>query len=151
MDRPITEKCPHCGAGMKSFYHTLTPGLVNSLIKAIQFVHGAGKNRFHTQRDLKLSHNEAANFQKLRFHALVAHAEKNERSGYWLITARGGQFLRGEIAVPRRVKTFRNHITGHDIILTKISDFRGKVTEFEKDFAYEYSHPALALPKGLFG
>lgn len=150
-----TAKCPHCGAGMKAFWHNLSPGLVNSLIKAIQHVHTSGKNRFNANKDLGLTHNEAANFQKLRFHALVAHADgDNPRGGEWLITARGGAFLRGEIAVPQRVKTFRNKVIDHDAHLIDIAAYRGKVNEFEREFAYEYQRPRpntmQFIPGGLF-
>src|ERR1035441_5888882 len=101
----MTERCPHCGASMTVYEHALTPGLVNALFKAVQFVHRQNRNYFHLQKDLDLTKSEFTNFQKLRFHALVA---KTDDPGYWLITARGGEFLRGEVAVPRTVRTFRN-------------------------------------------
>ncbi len=82
---------------MKPFWHTLNPGLVSVLIKCIEFVREHDKNEFHLQRDLHLNVNEFSNFTKLRFHALVAKVDS--KPGYWLITARGGQFLRGKIAV----------------------------------------------------
>jgi hypothetical protein len=59
----------------------LTPGLVSGLIKAVQAVHAKHENLFHLQGDLRLTHNEYANFQKLRFHALVA---KSGKPGWWL-------------------------------------------------------------------
>lgn len=132
----MTEKCPHCGAGMKAFWHTLNPGLVSVLIKCIQFVHEHNQNQFHLQRDLHLSVNEFSNFTKLRFHALVAKVD--EKPGYWLITARGGQFLRGEITVPQRVKTFRNKVLDHSTELIHINQLKGKIPEFEREYAYEY-------------
>lgn len=135
------ERCENCGASMKAFWQRLTPGLVNMLIKAIIFVHKKGENRFHYVQDLSLSHTEAANFQKLRFHGLIAHADENQRSGRWLITKRGGQFLRGEINVPIQVKTFRDRVIDHDIKLIGIKSFRGKVSDFDQEFAYEYVRP----------
>src|ERR1022692_1181022 len=125
----MTERCPHCGAGMKAFWHTLNPGLVSVLIKCIQFVHDHKKNEFHLQNDLHLSVNEFSNFTKLRFHALVAKVEG--KPGFWLITARGGQCLRGEIAVPFRVKTFRNRVLEHSPELIHINELKGKVPEFQ--------------------
>jgi hypothetical protein len=62
----MTERCPHCGANMKAFWHTLNPGLVSVLVKCIQFVHEHEKNEFHLQHDLHLSVNEFSNFTKLR-------------------------------------------------------------------------------------
>lgn len=134
-DKPV--ECPHCGAAMKEWYHSLSIGLVQCLIKAIRYVKLNGVNRFHL-RDLNLNQNEYNNFQKLRFHALITHADKdNLKSGYWLITARGGQFLRGKISVPRRVKTFRNEVISHDPELVHISRLKGQTGWFESEFDFE--------------
>ena len=138
----MTERCPHCGANLKAFWHSLTPGLVSVLVKCIQFVHERNKNEFHLQNDLHLSVNAFSNFTKLRFHALVAKVEG--KPGYWLITARGGQFLRGEIAVPERVKTFRNRVLEHSAELVHINELKGKIPVFQREFAYEYQRPAIA-------
>ena len=88
------------------WHHTLTPGLVSCLVKAIQFVHAHDRNEFHLQRDLDLSHTEYANFRKLRYWRLVAQVDG--KRGYWLITKWGGQFLRGEIDMPVCVSTQDN-------------------------------------------
>jgi hypothetical protein len=136
----MTERCPHCGANMKIWEHKLSPGLVSCLIEAIKAVHRLGKNEFHLQQDLSLSKTQYANFQTLRFHALIAKVEG--KPGYWLITARGGQFLRGETAVPQKVKTFRNKVLDHSREIIHISQLKGKVPEFEKEYAYEYQKMA---------
>jgi hypothetical protein len=120
---------------MKIWEHTLTPGLVSVLVEAIKFVHRAGKNEFHLQRDLDLSKTAYNNAQKLRYHALIAKIE--EKPGYWCITSRGGQFLRGEIRVPAGVKTFRNKVTGHSDEVIHIGELRNKIPVFESQFAYE--------------
>ena len=121
---------------MKAFWHTLTPGLVSVLVKCIEFVHDHNRNEFHLQNDLHLSVNEFSNFTKLRFHALVAKVE--EKPGYWLITKRGGQFLRAEISVPLKVKTFRNRVLEHSTELIHINELKGKIPVFEREFAYEF-------------
>ena len=129
--------CPTCGASTKAFIHSLTPGLVSILVKAIKYVHEHHKNNFHF-KELNLSYTEASNLQKLRFHALLAHADKdNIKSGHWIITARGGQFLRGEIRVPRGVKTFRNKVIGYSEDTIHISDLKNKIPYFESQFAFE--------------
>ena len=50
---------------------------------------------------------------------------------------RGGQFLRGEIAVPKKVKIYRNHVLDHSTELIHINELKGKLPSFEKEFAYE--------------
>jgi hypothetical protein len=124
---------------MKAYFHTLTPGLVSVLITAVEFVHGAGRNEFHLQDDLHLSVNAFCNVTKLRFHALIAKVDG--KPGFWCITARGGQFLRGEICVPLRVKTFRNQVIDHSKELIHINELRGKIPVFEQKFAYEIWPP----------
>lgn len=132
------EFCPHCGHSISPRWEHLNPGLVRCLILAIQAVHRKGRNRFHYEADLGLAHKSLANFQKLRYHALVAHAdEAKERSGEWVITGRGGQFLRGEIAVPESVKVYRNRVIDHATKLVHIREFRGLPPEFNPAFAYE--------------
>jgi hypothetical protein len=136
MNQTIEQRCPNCGAGTKSFWHRLTPGLVSCLVAAIRAVHVLGKNEFHLQKDLVLSKTQYTNFHKLRYHALIAKVEG--KPGVWLITTRGGQFLRGETAVPIRVLTFRNRIQERSTEMVHIDELRGKIPEFEKEFAYEY-------------
>lgn len=135
----IIEKCFHCGAGMTPRWEILNSGLVHSLILAIQAVHRNGKNQFHYMNDLTLGHTAAANFQKLRFHGLIAHAdEENPRNGEWLITKRGGQFLRGEIEIPKRVKIFRNHVIEHEEKeFLHIKQVRNLPPDFDPIYAYE--------------
>lgn len=135
MSKTAERRCPTCGANMKAFWHTLTPGLVSILVQCIQWVHEHGKNEFHLQNDLHLTVNQFSNFTKLRFHALVAKVEG--KPGYWLITTRGGQFLRGEIVVPLRVLTFRNHVMEHSKELIHINELKHKIPYFEREFAYE--------------
>jgi hypothetical protein len=132
------ECCPTCGASMKQFWHALSPGLVSVLIKAIQFVHKNNKNKFH-YKDLDLNYTEASNLQKLRFHGLIAHFNKeNKKSGEWLITKKGGRFLRGEIKTRSRVKTFRNEVVDYSKEEVGINDFKNKIPDFESNFSYEF-------------
>ncbi len=140
--------CPHCGATTKAFIHSLTPGLVSVLVKCVQYVRKVNKNEFH-YKDLNLNYSEASNLQKLRFHALIAHADPEKtKSGKWLITKRGGQFLRGEITTHKKVKTFRNQVIGHSKELIHINSLKGKIPHFEKEFAYEYQRPVgVDIPK----
>lgn len=145
--------CPHCGARQRAYWHSLTPGLVSALVKLLIAVKHYNRNRIHIHQEMKaikgspfqLTDFEWNNMSALRFHALVAHADKeNRRSGYWLITAKGGQFLRGEISVPKRVKTFRDKVIEHSPDLVHIRNFAGKTPEFESDKAYEYPRELVA-------
>ncbi len=136
--------CPHCGAKMKEWKHRLTPGLVSCLSKAIEFVHANNRNEFHLQRDLDLSKTEFANFQKLRYFALVAQVEGKD--GYWLITSHGGAFLRNTKGIPEWVKTYRNKIQSKSNVLVFYQDFKYKVPYFDCEFeCFAFPDPQQSL------
>lgn len=102
--------CPHCGASTESTWHAITPGLVTVLLKVYKRICDKGENDI-TMSELDLDHSEYGNFQKLRFHALIAKDKTNPK--HWVITQRGTDFLKQKIQIPRRVETYRNHVRGH--------------------------------------
>lgn len=116
----------------------LNAGLVYCLTQAVKAVHRKNVNRFHLQKDLTLTKTQYNNFQKLRYHALIAHADsQNPKSGEWLITARGGQFLRGETDVPRRVLVSANRVIDHDFTQpVHIDQLKHKYPDFDPRYAY---------------
>lgn len=135
----MNKRCEHCNASLKEWWHTLTPGLVNALFKFVKAVKAKGINEVHLQTEVELTKNEYNNFQKLRFHALVAKVKENKahKAGYWLVTARAGQFLRREIKVHRKVKTFRNRVIGYSDEMISIDYFREKLGWLETDFDFD--------------
>jgi hypothetical protein len=115
--------CPCCGAKMKLHWHRLNKGLVNVLIKFRKQVIAKGKNEVQIS-ELGLNTTEFCNFQKLRYHAMIAKcrdADGNRMGGYWLLTKRGNQFCKGLIEVPEKVGTFRNKIRKKSTNLVSIS------------------------------
>jgi hypothetical protein len=104
--------CPCCGAKIKLHWHRLNKGLVNMLIKVRKNVIAKGENKVQIS-ELDLTTTEFCNFQKLRYHAMIAKckdADGKRIGGYWLLTKRGNQFCKGLIEVPQKVGTFRNII-----------------------------------------
>lgn len=104
--------CPCCGAKMTLHWHRLNKGLVNALIKFRKRVIAKGENKVQIS-ELDFSTTEFCNFQKLRYHAMIAKCKDGDGKrlgGYWLLTKRGNQFCKGLIEVPQKVGTFRNII-----------------------------------------
>lgn len=134
--------CEHCGAQMKSWRHSLTPGLVDVLVSFIQAIKDKGENKIHLQTEMNLNSNQYNNFQKLRYFGLVAKvkdAEGNHLAGYWLITRLGGEFLRRETAIPRSVKTFRNSIVEKSEDVVFINDVYNRyfpIVWFQEKFEF---------------
>jgi hypothetical protein len=86
---------------------------------------------------MELTKNEFANFQKLRYNGLAAHAPE---TGCWLLTRRGASFLKEEIDLPRGVLIFRNRIQKyHSTRVTVQSILKGKEPYWltKADFDYE--------------
>lgn len=143
----MTDKhfCEKCGARLDARWERLSPGLVRSLMKFGRAVWEQQNYKLHVTKDIsdpvnKMTHNEHANFQKLRFHGLIAKDTNEDgervRDGYWILTKRGNMFLKNKLAVPRRVLVNRNKVIGHDPEEVDIGDFRGKIPEFDRQFEY---------------
>lgn len=134
--------CDHCGASLKKFWHRLSPGLVRSLIKFRRAIHEHNRNSLHLYNDLKseneLTVAEQMNWTKLRFHGLVAKAPEEK---HWLLTHRGAQFLNGEIQIPKRVQTFRNHVIAKDEAMVTVKDVIGEMPYFDQksDMVFDYA------------
>lgn len=136
------EDCILCGAALQKYWHRLTPVLVKALAKAYAVVNEKGKN-FFSKNELDLTHSEYGNFQKLRFHALIAKykTEGEWHKGDWCITRRGFRFLRGEEQVPVRVQTFRNKVVDHDKEMAFVGKIIGSEPYVETDFQRELNEP----------
>lgn len=114
----------------KEHTHSLTPGLINTLLK---FGYAAKRkgNMVHIRKDMDLNISENNNFQKLRYWGLVAkYEERGERKvGYWVLTRKGVFFLRGEIEIPKKITTKDNRIVGESDHKVTIKDCVPNQTE----------------------
>ena len=106
----------------KPTWHSFSPLLYTALRKFATGVGRKGVNEIHLRHDLigdiQLNTDELNNMSKLRFHALIAHMDNRDgtrKVGYWLLTRRGSQFLKGNISIPRRVKTLDDHVIEHSV------------------------------------
>jgi hypothetical protein len=96
--------CPHCGATMMEYKHTLSEALVIGLTRLGQYKYPVNI------KELKLTRNQWDNFQKLRYWGLcgqVKDIEGRRKNGVWGMTLKGRKFLRCEIAIPYAVYTYR--------------------------------------------
>lgn len=140
-------KCPHCGASMLVHKHNLSKGVVKSLVKMKQAIFKFNRNSIHLEEIGLNTSSQFNNFQKLRYFGLIAKYEepksKKNLAGYWLLTKRGNQFLKGEIAVSRSVYTFRNKIVDRDQVKLMISEILSdpEIPEWQErlDFPFDYA------------
>lgn len=139
--------CPTCHHTSTAYWHKLNPGLVKALIKLRAAVHQYQRNSIDIHHEMNLTTTEAMNWTKLRFHGLVAKVKVDGQvqRGYWLLTSNGAAFLRGELAVPAKVKTLNNHVEDHDRIEVTVEDVMGEVPYFEDIATIERERQPIEL------
>lgn len=113
------EFCPVCGQSIMEHKHTMSKAMAN-IFKMLPL-----HNPFHLQKDLNLTKNQYANFQKLRYWGLVERIIYNDKSGYWQVTDHGRRFASNELAIPKTMITFNNHVRRAESPMIKISDCDG--------------------------
>lgn len=116
--------CPTCGASIKKNWYFLTAGHGFALLKIYRAVIEKGENKINVPKEVKMDKVEYTVYQKLHMHALTAKVKENgqTKKGWYLITKRGADFIRGEISVPEAVQSFRNRIVGHSQNYITITD-----------------------------
>lgn len=103
-----TEQCPHCGQNMKPRWESLNRGLIRTLAIFAGAVARSGRNAILVNKLDEMNHNQKSNFQKLRYHGLVAM--NDDKDGTWRLTLDGHRFLSGDLRVPKKTLVFDNRI-----------------------------------------
>jgi hypothetical protein len=131
------ECCNYCGSSLVARWEYITKGQLKLLIKLHQAVKTKKINSIHLQKDIELTKNEYANFQKLRYNGLAAHSQD---TGCWLITRRGAAFLKQEIDLPKGVLIFHNRIQKYHTNRVYFIDILNNEEPYwftKEDFDYE--------------
>ena len=140
-------KCPCCKANLTMHWHRMSKGLANSLIKFKQEVIKRNRNKIHIKDEVLFTKSEYNNFQKLRYHGMVAKCidpiTKKHEAGYWLLTRRGNQFVKNQLSIPMSVQTFRNKIVKkHELGIYISHVLAGEVLPYwdeKSDFDFDYA------------
>ena len=147
----IKEICQGCGREMAAYEISITPGIMNALRKLIKAVREKGVNEIHLVKDTNLTHNEINNITRLRFHGLVAKCyetgdsgDKKRKSGYWLVTKRAADFIKGEIEIPATVTVFNDRIVSKSETTIGIAEVMKSIPYFDmiEDIKYHEVHKA---------
>lgn len=134
---------------MGAYEISITPGIMNALRKLIRSVREKGINEVHLVKDTKLTHNEINNITRLRFHGLVAKCyetdhdgAKKRKSGYWLVTKRAADFIKGEIELPVSVTVFNDRIVSKSETMVTIAEVMKSEPYFDtiEDIRYHEVH-----------
>jgi hypothetical protein len=119
-------RCLGCGQHVTIYTYTLDDSDVSALLKMWQYVIEHKENKID-MREVNLNYTERSRTTQLRFHNLITKYKTDDgqhEKSTWLITKRGGEFLRGEEAIPKTTYTYDNHVLGHGPELISRRDFR---------------------------
>ena len=122
--------CNCCGAPIVEYKHSLSKGLARCLYRLVQA--GGGPVNANT---LGLNYNQQSNFQKLRYWGLIEKSDPgSEKGGFWELTPKGWEFVKGSISVPRSAITYRGEVIRTEGGIVAITD----ITEgwwYRKEYA----------------
>lgn len=138
-------RCTCCQASLSKSEHTLTKGMIDGLIKFADACLTLNVRVVNPRTGLppqyRLTINEMTNWTKLRFFGLVAKYKVDgiHKEGKWVVTRNGWKFLKGDLQVPRYIKTFRNTIIEKSVEQISIVDINGFKPIFPSkgDFFFE--------------
>lgn len=145
--------CEHCGHTSRPRKETLSLGLVESLKLMHAAVKSKKRNEFSFDHDVKWDYTRIANFQKLRYHGLIHHVKNFDgsiKSGYWLITTTGLEFLKNKKSIPKNVYVNENRIIAYGATQVRVSDFYSEFYPeeyWQKHFSlpFELNRPQMSL------
>lgn len=111
----MSKTCPTCGQHIRQTHkEVLNKHKLVMLKDAARYVVEHNTNDFKN-RDVGSGGGDVSNynnFQKLRYHALIAHVTINgvRQRNRWLITRQGWAFLRGDVQLPKWILVRDNHV-----------------------------------------
>ena len=101
------EYCECCKAKIIKYWHNLNKSLASAMIRMY-----SAKGLDYTKiSELKLSHAQICNFQKLKYWGFVM---KGGVEGTWKLNRIAEEFIQGKTSVPKRMKTYRGKVIDED-------------------------------------
>lgn len=110
-------RCIECNQKVTIYSHRMDDLNVVALRKIWEYVVTGKENKIDVGK-AGLNYEERSRVTQLRFHGLIAKyktATGTQVPSTWLMTKRGGDFLKGIITIPAIVYTFDNEVIGHGI------------------------------------
>ena len=143
------ELCPHCGAKMVEYTHSLSKSLVRAFFKA--FRASASTGFFEVSQLPGMTHSQLANLQKLRYWDMIRRApDSSAKGGGWFITWRGRDFIEGRILLSKKVITYRAEVVKFEGRQVFVQDVTGG-WKYRPDYAREgRPHPRDPNQPSLF-
>ncbi len=136
------ELCPHCGAKMSEYCHSMSRSLARVIFRICQNL-GPGRG-FHVG-SCQLTNPQINNLQKLRYWGLIGKAaDASAKGGNWILTDHGLAFAQGRIQIRKKVWTYRGDFVRFDSREVYITDVAAG-WKYRPEYARE-SRPHLDDP-----
>lgn len=125
-----TGKCDHCSQTINIYRYKLNATMADFLLRMRDRVEQSGSNDVDIST-LAMPYSQHTQMTKLRLHGLIARVKDPDGvqiGNHWLITNKGGDWLRGN-PVPEKVVVFNNQVLGHDgknVTMHEVLGRRGK-------------------------
>jgi hypothetical protein len=134
-------KCPCCKQNVKLYnrkLHTVMALMLVKLYKLDQI-----ENGYHHISNYMVTKSGTNDFSKLRYWGLVTEKSADDStigrtSGYWAITHKGKEFVRGNITVPSHVQLFDGKKYGESDKYITISDALGSKFDYREMMTDEH-------------
>jgi len=142
--------CEHCGALLKEYWHNLTNGMVASFRRFALKVRDKGENKVHPHDEVGLSYSQQTNFSKLQYFGLIAKwvgPDGSHKTGYWVLTSLGLEWLQGRAKVSKRVKTWRGHKIADSDDLVGSNYFPDGGVWHEREFEFDIHQGQVIVDK----
>jgi len=105
------EVCPHCGAKMVLYPHSLSLSLIRVLYIVVR---EADSDGLFTVKGSGMNRNQAGNLQKLRYWGFISRADLDGIGGAWHVCKGTVEFLKGEVPMRKKVWTWRGDVDSFD-------------------------------------
>lgn len=119
--------CPCCLKKAQAYWHPITKLRIHALQKMYAAVIESHENLVDVG-EAGLDYAERSSLSILRFHALIAKkldSKGHQNRRQWVITHRGAQFLRNQMDIPLKVKTYQNRVVDHSTEMVSIIEVLG--------------------------
>lgn len=131
-------ECPTCHHIHHKFKVSFDSANMSTLLKIWNAIIEEGKNEVHVG-SIGLTYTERSRMTHLRLHGMIhkiTKADGSHKRGFWLMTRKGCQFVKGEIKTPKHIWIMNNEKIGVEEELVDRSDFR-VMKEFTPNYEWE--------------
>lgn len=119
--------CTCCGQKIVSYRHRLNKTLLNCLYKL-------SRKKIGSLKELGLTNNEFANFQKLKYFGLVDKIKSS-----YILTLKGKKFINGEETAPSYVITKNGYVEeyGPEILIYGVKEYSQLKEDWQNQATYK--------------